>query len=103
MHVEITLGTLVDQLFARAITSSVVFYLLNESKGGVGDGQCVSTSKLVAIICVTCHLDLPQEYIWYVQDNSNLHNNRTNALGRVLLHRYHNNIHQSHLQQYNKE
>ena len=33
VHVEIILGTLVDQLFARTITSSVAFYLLNESKG----------------------------------------------------------------------
>ena len=43
-----------------------------------------------------------QKYNGDEQDNCNLHNCRTNSLHLVLLHKYHNNIHLSHLQQYNK-
>ncbi|KAM4119208.1 hypothetical protein ACJW30_03G042000 [Castanea mollissima] len=50
MNVEITLSTLIDQLFTRIITFvtlRVVFSFFNESKGVWVIVKCVSTSKLV--------------------------------------------------------
>ena len=104
MHVEITLSTLINQLFTRTITSitlRVIFDFLNESKGVWMTEKCVSTSKQLSIICVTRYMVIPQEYIWDVQEKCNLHSSSTNGLGFALLHKYHSNIHQSHLQQYN--
>ena len=54
MHVEITLSTLINQLFTRtitSITSRVIFDFLNESKGVWMTEKCVSTSKQLSIIC----------------------------------------------------
>ena len=56
MHVEITLATLIDQLFSRTITSitlRVIFDFLNESKGMWVIDKCADTSKQVTNICVT--------------------------------------------------
>ena len=64
----------------------VVFIFLNESYG------YSITDKF-----------FPQEHNQDEQDNYNLHNNNTNVLGVVLLHKYHNNILQSHLQEYIEE
>ena len=49
MDVEITLGTLIDKLFARIpaiVTSRVVFSFLNENKRVWVTVKCVNTSKL---------------------------------------------------------
>ena len=97
MDIEITWGTLIDQLFARKttfVTWRVTFSFLNERKGLSSDNQMFKRF-------LTLNLDIPQEYIWDVQDKYNLHSSRTNGLGFVLLHKYHSNIHQSHLQLYN--
>ena len=63
---------------------------------GMGDSQLYKHLQ-------TSNLGISPKYIWDEQDNRNLHNGKTIALGFILLHKYYNNIHHSHLQEYKKE
>ncbi len=102
---DITRGTFKQQFIARAttfVTRREVLSLMNKSEEMLVDCRCVCAPKLNILVSQLHTNNTLQKYIWNEHDNYILHNSRTNALDLVLLHRYHNNIHLSRLQQYNE-
>lgn len=99
MLAEITLGTFIDQLLTRIVaifTLRVVFCFLNESKGVWVIVKRINTSKIKIWV-------FPKNTFGMCRITAMSTIVKTNDLSHVLLYRYHNNIHLSYLQVYNKE